>query len=123
MPVKYFYLLLFFALLGNNQIRSQHARRTITGVVTCEGVRLEGVQILIKGSDYFSGTQQDGVYYIPVAAPDTVLVFSLDGYQQQEITLSDNENEYNIELKKKAPSHLKMYHPFVQQETACWLTN
>lgn len=101
MPLKYLYLLMFSVMLANTQIHPQHTRRTITGVVTCEGVRLEGVQILIKGSDYYSGTQQDGVYYIPVTAPDAVLVFSLDGYQQQEVSLSENENEYNVALKKK----------------------
>lgn len=100
---KYFFLLLLFVLLAKRQGLAQSARRTITGVVTtAEGVRLEGVLVLIKGSDYFSGTQPDGVFYIPVSASDSVLVFSLEGYQPHELKLSD-KNEYNIDLKKKNP--------------------
>lgn len=103
MASRYLYLLLFVTLLTWAQGHAQSAKRTITGTVTTEGVQLEGVLVLIKGSDYFSGTQQDGVFYIPVSASDSVLVFSLAGYQSKEVTLSD-KSEYSVELKKKSPS-------------------
>ncbi|BAV06147.1 iron complex outermembrane recepter protein [Filimonas lacunae] len=102
---KYFLLLLLFSalFLHKNEAAGQSGKRTITGSVTNEGTPLEGVLVLIKGSSYFSGTQHDGVYYIPVADSATVLVFSLEGYQSKEVMLSDKD-EYNIELKKKSPS-------------------
>jgi len=48
--VEILLLLLFFLPASGVRAHSQNNRRTITGVVTSEGVRLEGVQILIKGT-------------------------------------------------------------------------
>jgi hypothetical protein len=107
---KYFVLLSFAALLLNTQGHAQSAGRVISGTVTSEGTRLEGVLVSIKRSNYFSGTQPDGVFYIPVSVADSVLVFSLEGYEPQEVTLSARD-EYNIELKKKSPPIYEIYNP------------
>lgn len=79
--------------------------RTISGTVTSydESSPLEGVRVLVKGSNKASGTQPDGAYYIEVGDSDSVLVFAYNGYQQQEIKLSGN-SEYNIALHRQAPT-------------------
>lgn len=81
------------------------AGRTITGIVTAadETGPVEGVQVSVKGTKVISGTQPDGVYYIPVTDKDSVLLFSHCDFQTQEVKLTA-ANEYNILLqKKKAP--------------------
>jgi hypothetical protein len=95
-------LLLLLTALTTQAIRAQHAGRTITGTVTAyeDTSPLEGVLIAVKGTDRVSGSQADGIYYIPVTEKDSVLVFSLSEFETQEIKLAAG-NEYNIKLQKK----------------------
>jgi len=75
--------------------------RTISGQVTSfdESTPLEGVLVSVRGTNWVSGSQQDGSYYIPVKEDDTVLVFSLNEFQTYEVRLTE-ENQYNIVLHK-----------------------
>jgi hypothetical protein len=84
---------------------SQQAGRTITGTITSgeDTNPLEGVLVSIKGSKTVSGSQADGIYYIPVTAKDSVLIFSHSEFQTREVKLS-GANEYNIVLQKKHDS-------------------
>ncbi|MBO9571112.1 MAG: carboxypeptidase-like regulatory domain-containing protein [Chitinophagaceae bacterium] len=92
-------LILFFSSRGIAQADS----RTLTGIVTTEhGTPIEGVSVQIKGKRYFSGSQADGIYYIPVKESDSVLVFRYAGYNTQEVKIT-GEREYNISLRKKTP--------------------
>lgn len=79
------------------------SNRTISGTVTSydESSPLEGVRVWAKGSNKASGTQPDGAYYIEVGNADSILVFSYNGYRQEEVKLSGN-NEYNIALHRQA---------------------
>ncbi len=85
--------------LNFNFAFGQPDKRTVTGVVTSfeESLPLEGVRISVKGTANNSGTQSDGIYYITVNSTDSVLVFSLAGYQSKEIKISKS-NEYNVVL-------------------------
>ncbi|MEI9808952.1 MAG: carboxypeptidase-like regulatory domain-containing protein [Bacteroidota bacterium] len=76
-------------------------RRTISGAITSaeDAAPLEGVSVIIKGSNRASGTQADGIYYITVSPGDSILVFSYADFQTQEIKLGSS-NEYNIVLRK-----------------------
>ncbi|AXY73225.1 TlpA family protein disulfide reductase [Paraflavitalea soli] len=89
-------------LLTWQTARAQHTGRTITGTVTAyeDTSPLEGVLIAVKGTDRVSGSQADGIYYIPVTDKDSVLVFSHNEFETQEIKLTAG-NEYNIKLQKK----------------------
>lgn len=81
------------------------AERTITGTIASaeESTPLEGVQVTVKGTNRVSGSQADGIYYIPVAEKDSVLVFSHGDFQTQEVKLTES-NEYNVLLhRKKGP--------------------
>jgi hypothetical protein len=81
-----------------HQAHPQTTKRIINGLVTCEqSGPLEGVTIAVKGTNIVSGTQQDGIYYIEVPANDSVLTFSLSGYQTTEVKLTAG-NEYNVVL-------------------------
>ena len=83
------------------QVTTNHNARTISGSVTSQedGSPLEGVVVRAKGSGTPSGTQADGMYYLPVSNKDSVVVFSLDGFQTQEVLLSAG-NEYNVVLHR-----------------------
>lgn len=79
---------------------AQSPKRLVSGIVKSfeESFPLEGVAVTIKGTNTASGTQADGAYYINVTEKDSVLVFSLPGYQPQEVKIT-SDNEYNVVLK------------------------
>lgn len=99
------YLSLLFAFTVTQITFGQHSSRFVSGLVTCreDGSHLEGVTVKVKGSaapTSNSGTQQDGAYYVEVTEKDSILVFSLEGYDTQEIKLS-SAKEYNVQLCRR----------------------
>lgn len=92
-------LLLIFSIVA--VASAQQQTRTLTGLVTsADGSPLEGVSVQIKGKKYFSGSQADGIYYIPVQQRDSVLVFWHAEYIPEEIKITA-EREYNVRLRSK----------------------
>lgn len=85
---------------------SRAQSRVISGVVTSrdESRALEGVAVSVKGTTKTSGTQADGIYYIRVETTDSVLVFTLPGYETGELKLAGG-NEYNIALRPAQKEH------------------
>lgn len=60
----------------------------ITGTVKSdEGELLPGVSVMVKGANYGTVTDADGVYAIE-AEPDAVLLFSFIGYRTQEVPVN-----------------------------------
>ncbi len=93
------FLLLIFSIVTTASAQQQP--RILTGLVTgTDGFPLEGVSVQIKGKKYFSGSQADGIYYIPVQQQDSVLVFWHAEYIPQEIPITA-EREYNVKLKNR----------------------
>ena len=96
------YLSLFIIFVGfTAQMKAQPHTRTISGLVTAQedGSPLEGVEISVKGGTAPSGTQADGMYYIPVSDKDSILIFSREEFQTREIRLTA-ATEYNIVLQR-----------------------
>lgn len=93
------YLLL--AIMFPFSIAAQTGSRTISGVVVSadNSSPLEGVTVTVKGTGKVSGTQADGVYYIKVADQDTVLVFTSESYQPQELKVS-SLSQLDVRLHK-----------------------
>ncbi|SDL92959.1 TonB-linked outer membrane protein, SusC/RagA family [Pedobacter sp. ok626] len=74
------------------------AELTINGTVKdANGQPLPGVTVLIKGSKRGSSTNGDGKFTIKAQSTD-ILVFSLVGYQSQEISVAD-KSTINVSLK------------------------
>lgn len=74
--------------------------RTISGTVTDAGSKepIPGVSVYIKGTTTGVSTDGDGKYQLPVPnATGDILVYSLVGYKNQEITLGA-EAEVNVSL-------------------------
>lgn len=80
---------------------SNQPGRWIQGKVSSfsESFPLEGVTVQVKGTKNFSGTMPDGQFTIEVQPEDKVLVFSLDGYQTEELAIKPNQKDYDIALK------------------------
>ncbi len=81
------------------------AEQKVTGRVT-EGDKnegLPGVSILIKGTSQGTTTDVDGNYSITVQNANAVLVFSIVGYEAQEITVG-NKSQINVALKTDVKS-------------------
>lgn len=64
---------------------------TVSGTVTdAQGAPLEGVSIMLKGSNVGTSTDSDGHFVMANVSPESVLVFRSVGYKTQEITVGDN---------------------------------
>ena len=75
---------------------------TITGKVISfeESTAIEGVSVLVKGTDRNTGSQADGTFYINVSPENRVLIFRHVEYEIQEVEIM-NSNDYDIVLKRK----------------------
>ncbi|HTF30011.1 MAG TPA: carboxypeptidase-like regulatory domain-containing protein [Flavitalea sp.] len=95
-------IFLLLAIFSISQAGAQMKPRNLSGVVKSaeELTPLEGVTVIIKGTKRISGSQPDGAFYIDVTIEDSVLIFSLNGFQQKEIRIT-NANDYNVLLKKR----------------------
>jgi TonB-linked SusC/RagA family outer membrane protein len=78
----------------------------ITGSVRDEkGVPLAGATILIKATGEMVNTDQDGRFKVTVSGKGAILVITNVGYEQRELTISD-QTDYEIRLKPR-PSELE----------------
>lgn len=93
--------LILFAIFACNVMYAQSKNIILSGKVTSfeESLGIEGVLIEVKGTKKNSGTQADGTYSIIVSPEDKILVFSLEGYQTQELVLPSAKG-YDIILKR-----------------------
>jgi len=66
----------------------------ISGTVTDQatGLALEGVSVLVKGTTKGTYTTASGLFKIDVLNANSVLQFSIVGYQSKEITVGENTN-------------------------------
>jgi hypothetical protein len=83
-------------------IKAQSKAITISGKVISfeESLALEGVSITVKGTNKNSGTQADGTFSISITPEEKSLVFSLAGYQTQELAITER-TDYEIILKRE----------------------
>jgi TonB-linked SusC/RagA family outer membrane protein len=82
-------LLLCFGIQAHALASSSPEERVVTGQVTTEGdqVGLPGVNILLKGSQTGTISDIDGNYSISVPDEGAILVFSMIGFEQQEVAV------------------------------------
>ncbi|WP_273277780.1 SusC/RagA family TonB-linked outer membrane protein [Maribacter polysiphoniae] len=88
---------LFFSLAGFAQ------EKTITGMVTSEGVPLPGVNVLVKGTNNGVSSTFDGDYSITVDKSDAILVFSYLGFETQEIPVK-GRTTIDVAMQESAES-------------------
>jgi len=93
--------LIFLSLLNYFFVHAQSNNIIINGKVTSfeESLGLEGVSINVKGTTKNSNTQADGTFSISISPGDKILVFKLEGYQTEEITIS-SQKTYDVILKQ-----------------------
>ena len=75
------------------------AQQTITGVVSDEEGPLPGATIIVKGTSNGVTSDFDGNYSIKASEGD-VLVVSFVGFEDQEITMSSNQDVVNVLLSQ-----------------------
>jgi TonB-linked SusC/RagA family outer membrane protein len=84
-------LVLGLFILSYATVLAQGASRVVKGTVTSmeDATPIPGVVVLIKGINQGTVTDLDGAYSISVPDNETVLVFSLIGYTNQEIVVGN----------------------------------
>ncbi len=74
--------------------------RTIEGTVTdAEGKSLPGVNVLVKGTNIGTATNAEGHYEITISEENVTLIFSMVGFEQQEINTQDR-SEIDVVLQE-----------------------
>jgi len=105
--MKTTFLILAFLLISLfvSNAMAQSKTFTISGKVISseESFALEGVSIVIKGTNKYTGTQADGTFSIDVSDENKILIFELKEYETQEITIA-GKKEYNVVLIRKGNS-------------------
>jgi len=80
--------------------------KIIKGKVTNEkGKSIPGVNVIIKGKHVGTVTDKNGNYIIRLENKNETLIFSLNGFTEQEILVNDSE-EINVQLKTDSKSDL-----------------
>ena len=95
-----------------NAAYSQKTGMLISGRVTSaeESIPLEGVTVLVKGTQNITGTMADGSFTLSVKQDDTVVV-ELSGYESKNLVIS-KETYYEIPLKlAKSNSNINLAVP------------
>ena len=82
---------------------AQSKTSTINGRVTSfeESLALEGVTVKVKGTQHVTGTQSDGTFSIDVTDSKQVLVFQLNDYETQEVSVG-NQKDFDVVLKRQS---------------------
>ncbi|MCG2459309.1 SusC/RagA family TonB-linked outer membrane protein [Flavobacteriaceae bacterium F89] len=91
-------LLVLMLVCGTSPLLAQ--TKTVTGVVTQDGIPLAGVNVLLQGTTTGTQTDFDGLYTIE-AAPGDVLVFSYIGMKTQSLTVGAS-NKLDVDLVEDA---------------------
>ena len=69
----------------------------VKGIIRADGVALQGVTIVLKGSQRGTLSGADGSYSLEVPDEKAILIFSYLGYETQEVVVG-NRTSINIEL-------------------------
>lgn len=94
------FLMAFLAAFVSNSFSYNHPYlQEVSGQVTSatDGAGVEGVQVVIKGTQKGTFTDAQGNYSIEVAGSDAVLVFSYIGFETVEMTVG-TQSVVNIQL-------------------------
>ena len=76
----------------SNEDDEEDIQSPVTGVIVdMDGTPLPGVNVFIKGTSIGTATDFDGNYSISANTGD-VLIFSFVGFENQEVTVGDQQN-------------------------------
>ncbi|EDM34403.1 putative outer membrane protein, partial [Pedobacter sp. BAL39] len=86
------------SLKANVAVQVPQSQQQLTGTVTDdENITVPGVSVTVKGTKISTATNSDGVFKV-AAAPGAVLVFSMLGFQTQEVTVG-SQKVLSVQLK------------------------
>jgi iron complex outermembrane receptor protein len=101
-PMKRHVVFIFFILVllsGSQLLHAQVISLKGTVSLSTDNVHLAGVSVLEKGTSNSTLTDVNGEFLISVS-PNSVLVFSLQGFVTQELNISNEASTVNILLVK-----------------------
>lgn len=80
-------------------LSAQNQPSSITGIVTdANNLPVPGVSVLVKGTSNGTSTDTDGSYTLHDVPENGILVFSLIGYNEQEIPVTNQKQTINVTL-------------------------
>ena len=93
-------LVCLFLLFSTVTFQSYSQNISISGNVSDEDGGLVGVNILVKGKVLGTVSDRDGNFSLNVAETSATLVFSIVGYQTQEVNVSSNVSDLNVTMSE-----------------------
>ena len=85
--------------LAFNPIFAQSSERAVKGVVNDETGPLEGATVHLRGTDFYTTTNENGEFTFPkLLKENDVLVFHHLGYKDQKITIGPDTTFINLDL-------------------------
>ena len=91
-------LVCLFLLFSTFTYQSYSQNISVSGNVSDEDGGLVGVNILVKGKVLGTVSDRDGNFSLNVAESSATLVFSIVGYQTQEVNVSSNVSELSVTM-------------------------
>ena len=91
-------LVCLFLLFSTVSIQSFSQSISVSGNVSDENGGLVGVNILVKGKVLGTVSDRDGNFSLNVAESSATLVFSIVGYQTEEVSVSSNVSDLNVTM-------------------------
>jgi TonB-linked SusC/RagA family outer membrane protein len=84
---------------GLTSLEKQAIDKSVSGTITSEsGEKLPGVNVVVKGTQRGSTSNENGNFVISVPDDNTVLTFSFIGYEKHEVVIG-NQTAINVVLK------------------------
>lgn len=84
---------------GLTSLEKQAIDKSVTGTITSEsGEKLPGVNVVVKGTQRGTTSNENGNFVISVPDDNTVLTFSFIGYEKHEVAIG-NQTAINVVLK------------------------
>jgi outer membrane receptor protein involved in Fe transport len=93
-------LICLFLLFSTVSIQSFSQSISVSGNVSDENGGLIGVNIIVKGKVLGTVSDRDGNFSLNVSESSATLIFSIVGYETQEVDVSSNVSDLNITMSE-----------------------
>lgn len=91
--------LLMLLTLAFNPVFGQSTERAVKGIINDEGGPLAGATVYLKGTDFYTTTNENGQFTFPKLLKESdILVIHHLGYSDQKITIGPDTTFINLDL-------------------------
>ena len=98
------YVIISKKVLPNSEIKSIQQREVSGRVTSDKGESLEGVTVKVQNSSIVTSTDANGGFRIVIPSADNTLTFSLLGFENQQVSVSQTQSSLNVVMTPSVSS-------------------